>query len=279
MSTMVEISLEPKIIPFKGRNGQSYNWEIYSSGSVREGFLGIPELKDKVDTVQVLYSATYPYRNPVLAEAQVLKVLGLPKEYLMLARDEAGEYVGYGAFPRSGDGDDTFMYSSRAFLAEHESAGLGTNALDQAIDLHNEELAKIHRHLLVFGALYTQNPASVASVIRSERTDNVRPFRNYGGRYEMNSRPQGIMKEVAKRFLANSITVDNLTGVCTGELWGLGANQSYMPGRSALADEIYKEMISRNELNMNIPQGDVVILVYDIKKPESAERAPLELAA
>lgn len=274
---MVEAVSDPKIIPFQGRK-RSFVWEVFNSGSVKDGFIGIPELKYVVDVVSGLYSEVYPYRDPDLAEKQVKKVLSNPREILMLAKYE-GHYVGYGAFPRLKVDDDSFMYSSRAFLAEFDGDGLGTNALDQAIDMHNEELTRAHRHLLVYGALYTQNPASVASVVRSERTDNIHPFRNYGGLYEMNSTPQRVMQETHARFLANSRALYNLTGVCKGELWGLGANQSYVPGRSALADEIHREMVGPDGLDMNIPQGDVVIVVYDIKKPESIERTPSELAA
>ncbi len=276
MNIKVE-TLDPKIIPFQGER-RSFIWEVFNSGSVKDGFIGIPELGYVVDIVNGLYSAVYPYRNPDLAEKQVRKVLNNPREILMLAKHN-GEYVGYGAFPRLRVDEDSFMYSSRAFLAEFDGDGLGTNALDQAIDMHNEELARAHRHYLVYGALYTQNPASIASVIRSERTNNIHPFRNFGGFYEMNSTPQRVMQETHARFLANSRVLYNLTGVCKGELWGLGANQSYIPGRSALADEIHREMVGPDDLDMNIPQGDVVIVVYDIKKPEIAERALVNLAA
>ncbi|MBI3103959.1 hypothetical protein HYZ05_03380 [Candidatus Daviesbacteria bacterium] len=269
----VESPSYPIEIPFQGsRDNKPYIWEVHNSGATRTGFLGIPECRELVENiVPGLYLKTYPYRDQAMASARVTMTLSHPRSILMLARYE-DEYVGYGVFPRLVIRGDSVVYSSRAFTAAHEGQGLGTNALDQVIKIHNDELRRLHQKPLAYGALYTGSPVSLASIVRSENTDNVRPlFRREGlkggGRYVMLSGPQRVVKEIHSLFLPNTTSLNNLTGVCRGELRDIGPNQSYIPGRSVLADQIYGEMISTypDGLDMNIPQGDVVIVVYDIK--------------
>ena len=277
----------PIEVSFQGR-GRSYTWKVHYSGSSKNGFLGMPGYKDLTDRiVPELYMNTYPYRDEAMSRARVTMTLNQQRTFLMLARDENMDYVGYGVFPRLLVGTNYVMYSSRAFIEEHEGQGLGTDGLNLAMGLHNEDLRRSHQKL-VYGALYTGNPVSLASVVRANNTDNIRPLRKQlededlrkgGGSYQMLSVPIQVVKAIHAQFLPNTTELNNITGVCRGELWGLGPNRSYVAGRSALVDKIRDEMVSRNRLNMNLDQGDVVIVVYDIDAAAGIEELTQRLAA
>lgn len=277
-----EYYASPIEIPAKTRDDGHVIWEVHYSGNVRDGFLAIPGYQQRVEeTVPGLYLDVYSYRNEAMARARVTMSLSHPYTFLLMARDrETREYLGYGVFPRLEVGEKSVIYSSRAFTAPNEGRNLGTDALDVAIALHNYDVATPDQDQepLSHGALYTGNPASVASIVRSENTANVRPLRarvglpKGGGRYELLSDPLQVVKEVHTRFMPNTIVLKNTTGVCKGELWGIGPNRSYQPGRSSLVDEIYAEMVSSEDnsgLDMNLDQGDVVVVVYDIVPSES----------
>lgn len=262
-TTNKECVLDPIITTFQGRD-KTYIVEAYNSGALRNGFMGVPEYRCLVETGIEVYLQTYPDRNKEMSIERVKKILSHPRTILELLKHE-DIAVGLGVFPRLFIEGDHGLYSSRAIVAEHERQGGGVYILDRAMELHNEELARSHNRLR-WGALMTQNPASIVSLQRAPKVKDIHPFLRLDGRYEPNSKAQRIMLAVHNWAMMNSRSINTLTGVSKSELWEVGMNENYRPDRESSTWEIYQEMVgaSPEGLEMNREGGDVVYVTYEI---------------
>lgn len=265
----METDLGPRISSYQGRNNL-YTTETYNSGNARNGFMGIPEAANLVTDARDVYLQTYPSRDRQMSIERVERNLSHPRIFLTLIKHE-DILVGIGIFPRLFIDGDSVLYSSRAIVPEHEREGLGPYILDLAMQYHDEELAKSHTRLR-YGVLFTQNPASVVSLQRAPRADNIFPFLHkeagdkFAGRYRIGSKEQRIMNAVYNISSMYSTGITNLTGVSKRELWEVGMNENFRPDRESSTWPIYLEMVGAvpEGLEMNREAGDVVYVTYAI---------------
>lgn len=252
---------------FTGKSN-TYHVETYRSGKGR--FTELSQYSGVKDVVTGLYLPVHHTRDRKISIERMEKSLSYPRTILELIKYQDG-LVGFGIFTRllisspEKFTSEPVIHSTRAILSEHEGQGLGTHILERAVQLHQEESHKPLR----WGALMTQNPLSVFTLEKVPSVDEIYPFAK---RYNANRWAQFIMLGVHQAVLMNSLGINTVTGVSKGELSGLGMNETWRPrpdqGR---VWEIYQEMISPTPygLDMNREAGDVVYVIFGLKKPKS----------
>lgn len=279
--------METKDIPtyseeeFQGKT-RLYRVETYRSGTNRSGFLGVPEYERLVEIIRDSYLNTYPTRDRDISIRRVERSLSHPRTILELALYE-GIPIGYGIFPRlrieTNDPEpESVLYSSRAFQEEHEGEGLGTHFLSEAIRLHQEERVQLHKPLLKWGALMTQNAYSIRSLIKLQRLGIIGKIRPFDEIFERDPKSQSLLLGVHQQAFVGSLGIDTITGVSRGELRELGMNEAYKPSREDVgAWEIHQKMVLHppHGLGMNRDAGDVVYVLYDIPRPGNGSVATM----
>jgi len=280
VARMVNPNLEPlfpggEITTFQGRT-KSYLIETYRSGSdygfvrsVEGGYsLMNPEYQGLVELARNLYGAVYPERarrNPELTTERILKGLSYPRTILMFALHE-GIPVGHGIFPKLDIQGEPVLYSSRAFLAEHEREGLGTHVLERAIDLHRRESARAHRQLYN-GMLMTQNWFSIRSLENLKESGTIETIQPIDGPYDAWGRH--LLYGVHARVFVSSTAIED-SGLSRGELREVGINEAATrPEEGTRAWEIYQTMVLRppDGAGLNIYNGDVLYVRFTFPRP------------
>lgn len=265
---------------FEGKTNSYIIDTYYSNNGNRTSFLEKTQVYGElIESVTKLYTDIYPRRNRELSLERVRKNLSYPRTILMLARYR-DELVGCGIFPRllipTDFTTEPVVYSSRTFRHKHEGQGLGTYVLGKAIELHQEEVVR-SRRAIRYGALMTHNPQSVASLEKLPSVGEIFPFEKS---YEQNREEQQILLGIHKAVYIASPEID-INGVSRHELWEQGMNETYRPtSKYTRAYEIYEKMISPRGLRMNREAGDVVYVIYKLKKAETfGKETPLKDAA
>lgn len=263
--------METKDIPtyseeaFQGKTN-IYAVETYYSGRSNR-FTAMPEDSDLVGTVTGLYLAVYPNRDREISIDRMRRGLSHPRTILMLAKHQ-GIPVGFGIFPRLPIDGEPVLYSSRAFMPEHEGQGLGTHFLDKAISLHQEIVTGMHRSLR-WGVLMTQSAFSILTLKRLQELGRIGKIYPLDEPYDRNRDAQSVLLGVHKEVLMYSQSIDTRTGVSISELGELGMNEAYRPRREHQeAFEIHQRMVSAPPgWGMNRERGDVVYVTFELKKP------------
>lgn len=235
----------------------------HSKGGNRLAFTNMPEYSGLVDTLTNLYLDVYPNRNRKISIERMKKTLSHPRTIVMLARHE-GIPVGFGVFPKLLIYGDPVIYSSRAFKRRHESQGLGTYILREAIEEHRRESLRAHRSLR-WVAFMTQNPYSE---LTAEKLPDIEENYPFGKRYNKSAEATWYMLGVHHQVYLSSLGIDTVTGVSRGELREIGINERGRPDRKhKRAWEIYQEMVSPppEGLGMNREAGDVVYVLMKLK--------------
>ncbi len=251
--------------PFQGKT-RSYLMEIHNSGK-GNNFMDMPEYSGLVGTVTDLYLGVYPCRDRDLSIDRMRSSLSHPRTILMLARHE-GIPVGFGIFPRLSIDGEPILYSTRAFMPDHEGQGLGTHSLDRAIQLHQEILTKMHRSLR-WGVLMTQNAFSIVTLKRLQALGRIGVIYPLDELYDRDRDAQSVLLAVHREVYMHSLSIDTLTGVSRGELRELGMNDAYRPNRdNQEAWSIHQRMVSSppDGWDMNRERGDVVYITFEIPR-------------
>lgn len=250
-----------KAIGFQGKTNV-YRIEIYNSG-YRSAFIDRPEYSGLIDVVTGLYLDIFQNRDRDISIERMRKSLSRPRTLLMLAMYQ-GVPVGFGIFPRFLINRESVLYSTRAFLPEHEGQGLGLHFLDEAIRLHQKALSRSHR-LLRWGVLMTQNALSVVTLRRLDVVEKIFPFDEL---YTADREAQYYMLAIHSKVFLSSRFLSTITGVSKGEMSKIGMNETYRPNREHQeAWQIYQRMVSPPpNLDMNREGGDVVYVTFRIRR-------------
>lgn len=267
MATKIENgTIFPTVEPFPGK-AANYRVEAYYSDKSNR-FTDMPEYSELVDTVTGLYLGVYPTRDREISIDRMRRSLSHPRTILMLARHQ-GNPVGFGIFPRFFIDGEPILYSTRAFMPEHEGQGLGTHVLNRAIMLHQEIVTGMHRSLR-WGVLMTQNAFSIVTLKRLQESGRVGKIYPVDELYNENRDAQSILLAVHREVYMHSLGIDTFTGVSRAELKELGMNEAYRPNREHRdAWEIHQRMVSSRPdgWGMNRERGDVVYVTFELKKP------------
>lgn len=239
----------------------------------------IPEYSGLVDVITGLYLGVYPNRDKNISIERMKRSLSHPRTILELATYE-GKAVGFGIFPRllidvPGSKESVpVVYSTRAFLKDHEGGGLGTHVLSEAIQLHQEVVARGNRRIY-YVALMTQNPLSVLTLGKIPDVETIFPF---DALYATDPTAQHLMLGVHNEAMMSSENINTITGVSTAELKEIGMNETYRPDREQTkAWEIYQRMVI--EFQMNRERGDVVYVLCSFRRPHEVVSVPVGQAA
>lgn len=278
--------MESKDIPtysegeFQGKTN-IYGIETYYSGRSNR-FTDMAEYSGLVDTVTGLYLDIYPNRDREISIDRIRRGLSHPRTILMLAKHHQGIPVGFGIFPRLFIDGGPVLYSSRAFMPEHEGQGLGTHFLNRAISMHREIVAGMHRSLY-YGVLMTQSAFSIVTLKRLQELGRVGKIYPLDELYDRNREAQSVLLAVHREVYMHSLSIDTITGVSKGELRELGMNVAYRPNRGHQeAWEIHQRMVSSppDGWDMNRERGDVVYVTFELKRPNgtATERPSTQVA-
>lgn len=263
------------VAEFRSKSDRLYTIETYySNGGNRRTFLELPEYHGLVDTLTRLYLDIYPNRDRKISIDRMKQTLNHPRTILKLIRYE-DDPVGFGVFPKLLIYGEPVVYSSRAFKRRHESQGMGTLILREAVEEHRRESQKAHRSLR-WVAFMTQNPYSELTAEKLATVEENFPF---GSRYSESSEAKWYLLGVHHQVHMSSLGIDTVTGVSRGELREIGMNERGRPDRKHVrAWEIYQEMVSAPPagLGMNREAGDVVYVLLRLKKSDpSGLEAPV----
>lgn len=258
--------------PFRGKNND-YIIVTHMIGRRpiinKDGSLARPEYTDVVADIVNLYLAVNYFRNEELGIERAKRSLSHPRTYIEMVLHNRIP-VAYGIFPKFTIEGIPVVHSTRMITKEHQGELVGGHLFQNAVEMHQRDRIETHRSPILWGALETQNPASIASLEKIPWIGTIFPFHKL---YSEDPVARRLVGEVYNKISTeDSLNFNRVTGVSTGELSALGMNEAYRPREGeGRVREIYLQMIRPfpRGLAMNREDGDLAYTMLLFQYPVS----------